>query len=116
MDPDRELENNPEYQRILAELSPDDRLRLLGKDFDLQRQLHKKREYRRSLANLSPMQKLRLLEELRARAKLQRGSLRSATPKFGSSRFGGRATAGGVNYEVRIAAFIAVKMLAGNRS
>ena len=41
MDPDRELENNPEYQRILAELSPDDRLRLLGKDFDLQRQLHK---------------------------------------------------------------------------
>ena len=116
MDPDRELENNPEYQRILAELSPDDRLRLLGKDFDLQRQLHKKREYRRSLANLSPMQKLRLLEELRARAKLQRGSLRSATPKFGSSRFGGRATAGGVNYEVRIAALIAVKMLAGNRS
>lgn len=30
-------------------------------------------------------------------------------------RFGGRATAGGVNYEVRIAAFVAVKMLSGNR-
>lgn len=30
-------------------------------------------------------------------------------------RFGGRATAGGVNYEVRVAAFIAVKMLAGDR-
>lgn len=31
------------------------------------------------------------------------------------SRFGGRATAGGVNYEVRVAAWIAVKMLAGDR-
>lgn len=34
---------------------------------------------------------------------------------MGAHRFGGRATAGGVNYEVRVAAFIAVKMLAGNR-
>lgn len=30
-------------------------------------------------------------------------------------RFGGRATAGGVNYEVRVAALIAVHMLAGDR-
>ncbi len=40
----------------------------------------------------------------------------SSTPeKKGSHRFGGRSTAGGVNYEVRVAAFIAVKMLAGDR-
>jgi hypothetical protein len=30
-------------------------------------------------------------------------------------RFGGQATASGVNYEVRVAAFAAVKMLSGNR-
>jgi hypothetical protein len=39
----------------------------------------------------------------------------SARGKKGSHHFGGRAAAGGVNYEVRVAAFIAVKMLAGNR-
>jgi len=36
--------------------------------------------------------------------------------KFSVNRFGGRATAGGVNYEVCIAALIATKMLAGDRS
>jgi len=40
---------------------------------------------------------------------------RSTHGKMDSHRFGGRATAGGVNYEVRVAAFIAVKMLAGDR-
>lgn len=40
---------------------------------------------------------------------------RSTPWKTGSHRFGGRATVGGVNYEVRVAAFIAVKMLAGDR-
>ncbi|MEK6304095.1 MAG: hypothetical protein AABO41_25680 [Acidobacteriota bacterium] len=35
--------------------------------------------------------------------------------KKGTHRFGGRANAGGVNYEVRIGAFIAVRMLSGNR-
>jgi len=143
-DLDQELESNPQYRRILAALSPDDRLRLFGKDFNLQRELYKKREYRRSLARLSPTQKLRLLEELRIRAQLQQGSRRTAAlelPPAGddsgqvtrlkglhskrtvrssriaaeSHRFGGRATAGGVGYEVRVAAFIAVKMLGGNR-
>ena len=38
-----------------------------------------------------------------------------AQVKEGTHRFGGRATAGGVNYEVRVAAFVAVKMLSGNR-
>jgi len=38
-----------------------------------------------------------------------------AQVKEGTHRFGGRATAGGVNYEVHVAAFIAVKMLSGNR-
>ena len=30
-------------------------------------------------------------------------------------RYGGRATAGGISYEIRVAAFIATKMLAGDR-
>ena len=42
----------------------------------------------------------------------------SSTPKkkrtsLSKHRYGGRATAGGVNYEVRVAALIATKMLAG---
>jgi hypothetical protein len=139
---DRELMNNPEYRRILAALPPDDRLRLLGLDFNMQGQLAKKREYRRALAKLSPAEKMRLLEELRERADVLRG-LRK-TPSLGASaavaksqppfiakkkskihfttqqesahRFGGRANAGGVNYEARVAAFIGVKMLCGTQS
>jgi hypothetical protein len=41
------------------------------------------------------------------------GNKRATLPQH---RYGGRATAGGVNYEVRIAALIATKMLAGDRS
>ncbi len=145
MDPDHELEGNREYQRILAGLSPDERLRLLGADFDLQRQLNKKREYRRAISELPPGKKLALLEELRNRAQLLQGRRRSPplnpqptaeasiagpgakslqgkrrlfrSPRANgpSRRFGGRATAGGVNYEVRVAALIAVKMLAGSK-
>lgn len=145
MNLDRELEINREYWRILDELSPDDRLRFLGKDFNLQRQLYRKDDYRRALAKLSATEKLQLLEELRRRAQIQKGDRRSELPspppplpngdgmdgsatdlkpvpktskrhsKAASRRFGGRATASGVNYEVRIAAFIAVKMLAGNQ-
>ncbi len=48
--------------------------------------------------------------------KRKNDSCSSARRKKGSHRFGGRVTAGGVNYEVRVAAFIAVKMLAGDRS
>jgi hypothetical protein len=142
---DLELGRNPEYRRILAELTPDDKIKILGLDFNLKHELEKKRESRRILANLSPSQKLSLLEELRIRAQLQRGSRRSVSPRsrlnndtlirntqlnpsyetqgtnssrtqLRPHRFGGRATAGGVNYESRIAAFIAVKMLSGNRS
>jgi len=145
MDPDHELEGNREYQRILAGLSPDERLRLLGADFDLQRQLNKKRDYRRTISELLPGKKLALLEELRNRAQLLQGrrrspplnpqptaeasiaSPRTKSPQGGrrlfhaprangpSRRFGGRATATGVNYEVRVAASIAVKMLAGSK-
>lgn len=35
--------------------------------------------------------------------------------KTKKTRFGGRSTAGGVNYEVRVAAWVAVHMLAGDR-
>ena len=142
MDTDHELESNREYQRILAQLPPDERLRLLGGDFDLQRQLTKKREYRRTIAELSPAKKLVLLQELRQRAQLLRGRRRTPAPaplprvkagkdragaksvtneresfltKGKSIRFGGRATAGGVNYEVQIAAALSVKMLSGAR-
>lgn len=40
---------------------------------------------------------------------------RKATSKASTHRFGGRATAGGVGYEVRVAALVATKMLAGDR-
>jgi len=106
--------------------------------------LESKRAYRRKLAGLPPAEKLRILEEMRGRAQMRQGSRQSALPKppaaatdfeqnpqnkdstkkraVGLSRskatahrFGGRATAGGVNYEVRVAAFIAVKMLSGSQ-
>ena len=126
IDLDRELESNPEYRRILAELSPDERLRLLGTDLSLPNALEKKRDYRRRIAALPPADKLCLLEELRRRAELQKGSRQSATRRppppapdtdsnSTSDRFGGRATASGVNYEVRIAAFLSVQMLCGSR-
>ena len=140
MDSSADLEFKREYQRILAELSPDERLRLLGEDFDLRRQLNKKLDYRKAISELPPAKKLALLQELRKRAQLLRGQRRTAaldssptinqkstssgngrrslgaTRSRGSSRrFGGRATAGGVNYEVRVAASIAVKMLAGSQ-
>lgn len=136
--------NEEEYLRLLAALAPDERLRLLDKDFNLERQLLQKRQYRRALAQLSSIEKLRLLEELRKRSEIQKGvrkapsvKLPPATAKGGTDRrslnsfnqrkrrpirlksrqhrFGGRATAGGVGYEVRIAAFVATKMLAGDR-
>ncbi len=139
------LESDPEYRRMLAELPPDQRLKLLGEDFDLNRQLQNKRRFRRAPAGLSPEEKLRMLEELRMRAQIQRGlrvtpriepaptlrddheagaaSTAGATPQgpprvpaVPSVRFGGRATASGVNYEARVAAFLAVKMLAGSQT
>lgn len=109
----------------------------------LQRVIDGKRAYRRHLAKLPPAEKLRLLEQLRHRAQTQKGSCRSPSPplppsvnayskvdqqvedssstrtvrsspcKLAPHRFGGRATASGVSYEVRVAALIAVKMLLG---
>lgn len=140
----QELESDRELRRLLAGLSPDERLRVLGKDFNLGRELARKKSYRLTLAKLSVAEKLRVLQELRKRSEMQRGfrkspplispplvedrlqlgqqgnaflprKLRVTRPAADSIRFGGRATAGGVNYEVRIAAFIAVEMLAGNR-
>jgi hypothetical protein len=117
---ERKLELEPDsesdYIRKLAELTPDERLRLLEINFDLQRVLERKLAHRRKLAELSAAEKLQLLEELRNRAEIQRGSRRthSSPTKSSSPQFGGRAAASGVNYEVRIAALIAVKMLAGS--
>lgn len=141
----QDVEFKGEYERILAGLSPDERLRLLGENFELRRQLNKKLDYRKAISELPPAKKLALLEDLRKRAQLLRGqrrtpaldsspSLKVAGPsqkststrkgrgslgasrsKGSSLRFGGRATAGGVNYEVRVAASIAVKMLAGTQ-
>jgi hypothetical protein len=137
-------ENEEEYHRLLAALPPDKRLQLFEEDFNLQSQLLRKRQYRRALAKLSAGEKLRLLEELRKRSQMQRGlrkapaanppptveeqaqgkqapnpvilqKLRLPRFKMSPQRFGGRSTAGGVSYEVRIAAFIATKMLAGDR-
>lgn len=89
-------------------------------DRDLQPMLAGKRAHRRKLMTLPPAEKLRLQEELMMRGQVQRGSRRTgagtAALASATSRFGGRATAGGVNYEVRIAALLAVKMLAGDRS
>jgi hypothetical protein len=135
------LELDQELESRFAKLPQAEKLRLLRQDFNLQRELGKKRAGRRALAELSPTEKLRILEELRIRSQIQRGTRRMASPsdsnnsgqnshlgdstetgnfrplrsKAGSHRFGGRATAGGVNYEVRVAAFIAVKMLSGNQ-
>src|ERR1700738_801943 len=73
--------NEQEYLRLLAELPPDERLRLLGEDFNLGRQLLRKRQYRRAIARLAPAQKLQLLEELRKRSQIQKGVRRSLTLK-----------------------------------
>src|SRR5258708_4751898 len=75
----KQLEDNADYRRLLADLAPEDKLRLLGLDFDLKRELQKKREYRRTLTELSPAKKLRLLEELRRRSQIQRGDRRAAS-------------------------------------
>ena len=92
--------------------------------------------------NSAPAEKLRLLEELRERAEVQKGSRKTPSasppanipaldrpsksqansgvaptrPKQAAHRFGGRATAGGVNYESRVAALIGAKMLGGAQS
>lgn len=78
MNADAELLKNREYQRILAALAPEEKLRLLGAAFDLQRQLDKKREYRRLVSELPLGQKLSLLDELRKRAQLLQGRRRTA--------------------------------------
>ena len=128
-----------ELESGLAQLPADERLRVLGQDYNLQRELGKKRLTRRALARLPPAEKLRILEDLRVRRQIQLGTRRIASPsdtnlalqsppaeqtakmrklpishpEAHSHHFGGRANAGGVNYEQRVAAFIAVKMLVG---
>lgn len=49
----------------------------------------------------------------KASSKSDSGSSKCTTTKLGGSKFGGRSTAVGVGYEAKVAAFIAVKMLAG---
>src|SRR5256885_14003190 len=79
---DQELESDATYRRVLAELPAEEKLRLLGADFDLQRELAKKREYRRMLAELSAAEKLRLLETLRNRSEIQRGKRRISSTRL----------------------------------
>lgn len=104
---------------------------------DEQRVADSKRAHRSKLAALPPSEKIKKLEALRTRAEIQRGARQTPKPLLQSSsnairtaqeddaqksknkkpttshRFGGRATATGVGYEVEIASFIGVKMLCG---
>jgi hypothetical protein len=52
-----------------------------------------------------------MIARKKQKQRIARGRKKALRPP---RRFGGRATATGVNYEVRVAAFIATKMLAGN--
>jgi len=49
-----------ELERGMAQLPPEERLKLLGQDFNFQRELGKKRQDRRALAKLPPAEKLRI--------------------------------------------------------
>lgn len=53
-----EPESDSDYIRKLAELTPDERLRLLEINFDLQRAVERKLSHRRKLAELSAAEKL----------------------------------------------------------
>lgn len=90
-----------------------------------------KRAQRRALQAKPIAEKLRILDELRERAEIIQGKRRTteATPRdarYASSaaapapappaRPGGRATASGVNYELRVAALLAAQMLAGSHA
>lgn len=121
MEGNTDVQSQPDPLRLLAELSPVDRARLLGADFDLNRALANKRAHRRLLEQLSAPERLRTLQELVKATQLQRGLRHAAEgvviPEPAEPlRFGGRSTAKGVSYEARIASFIAVKMLCGNAS
>jgi hypothetical protein len=105
---------------------------------DEQRVADSKRAHRSELAALPPSEKIKKLEALRTRAEIQRGARQTPKPPLlqsssnairtaqeddaqksknkkptTSHRFGGRATATGVGYEIEIASFIGVKMLCG---
>lgn len=81
----------------------------------LQSVLQAKVERRRKLERLPLKEKAELTEALRDAEEIREGKRQNA-PEPEPPRAGGQATAAGVNYEVRIAAYLAVKMLAGARA
>lgn len=81
----------------------------------LQSVLQAKAEQRRKLKHLPLKEKAELTEALRDAEEIREGKRQNA-PEPEPPRVGGQATAAGVNYEVRIAAYLAVKMLAGARA
>jgi hypothetical protein len=134
IDRQRLVESKREQRRRLAELPG------LKAPRDDGMRVESRSDQRRKLAELQPGEKLRVLDGLQARAQILRGTRRAKSPKevvndngtkteesakggrgkknaspTAPLRFGGRATSAGVNYECRIAAFYAVKMLGGER-
>lgn len=76
-----------------------------------------KRAHRRKAGiEATSEEKLRLLDALRTRSKILKGEYQAASPSNTPPRFGGRSTAAGTKYEERVAAFLAVQMLAGSAS
>lgn len=100
-------------------------------DPDLHHILRAKENERKRLARLSAGEKLKNLDELRERSEIRRGKRVVAKLQdeltadsesvcgeavVGTHRFPGRSPPKGVRYEVRIAAFLGVKMLVGSRA
>jgi len=135
IDLQRLVESKREQRRRVAELPG------IKSPHDEGTRVESRTNQRRKLAELPAAEKLRVLDELQVRAQVLRGTRRAKSPKEveaesaehiaangtrrrrkptstepASERFGGRATSAGVNYECRIAAFYAVKMLGGDRS
>jgi len=83
---------------------------------DLESIFANKEKHRELLRHLSAPEKFRKLEEMLKAGQLQDGTRRAPPPKNipEPPRLGGRSTAQGVGYEVRIAAWFGVKMLAGD--
>lgn len=81
----------------------------------LQSVLQAKASQRRKLDHLPLKEKAELTEALRDAEEVREGK-RQTAPEPDPPRAGGQATAAGVNYEVRIAAYLSVKMLAGARA
>lgn len=83
-------------------------------DEGFQRLLKAKTAERREHVDAADEEKLKTVERLRNRSETLKGKRRSIVAEETPIRFGGRASAEGVNYECQIASYIAVKMLCGS--